>query len=97
MNKPALLVCGSLALSLLAACSSAPTGSKNLSLGMTKDQVTKVMGTDYEPVAAREDLNSQQVEVIRFRDEKQGELLVYFRDGRLVQWGDTRKLDPLAN
>jgi hypothetical protein len=38
---------------------------------------------------------SVDTEVLRFDDRKSGEMFVFLRDGRLVQWGDIRALQSM--
>jgi hypothetical protein len=92
MFSPKHLLTGLIAAALLSACSTLSTRTQKLSLGMTKDQVVAVLGKDFQTVGAREGSDARKVEVIRYQDEATGELLCYFRDGKLVQWGDTRAL-----
>ncbi len=80
---------------LLAGCASFDSRTQKLSLGMTKSQTTDLLGSDYKTVGAREVPNASKVEVIRYDDPKFGELLLYFRDSKLVQWGDIRILDNM--
>lgn len=62
---------------------------------MTKDQTVSLLGRDYKTVGARETPDARKIEVIRYDDPKYGELLLYFRDNKLVQWGDIRILDNM--
>lgn len=83
------------ALVILSSCGSMDTRTQKLNLGMTKDQTTSLLGKDFKAVGARESADARKVEVIRYDDPKYGELLLYFRDGKLVQWGDIRILDNM--
>ena len=83
------------AAALMAACSTLSERSQSLSLGMTKEQVIKVLGKDFQTVGARESSLEGKSEVLRYKDKDSEELLVYFRDGRLVQWGDTSVLSNI--
>jgi hypothetical protein len=69
--------------------------SQKLNLGMPRAQVVKILGGPFSTVAAREEADGRKIEVLRFEDSKSGEMLVYFRDGRMVQWGDVRALDNM--
>lgn len=80
---------------LLAGCATLDSRSQKLNLGMTKEQTTALLGDDYKVVGARETADARKAEVIRYDDPKYGELLLYFRDGKLVQWGDIRILDNM--
>jgi hypothetical protein len=62
---------------------------------MTKPEATALLGDEYKTVGARETPDASKAEVIRYDDEKSGDLLLYFRDGKLVQWGDIRILDNM--
>lgn len=80
------------AAALLSACSTMSDKTQQLSLGMSKEQVIKVLGKEFQTVGARDSSIHGKVEVVRYKDDDDGELLVYFREGRLVQWGDTTEL-----
>jgi hypothetical protein len=82
-------------LAILSSCGSMDSRTQKLNLGMTKDQTTSLLGKDFKAVGARESADARKVEVIRYDDPKYGELLLYFRDGKLVQWGDIRILDNM--
>jgi hypothetical protein len=83
------------ALASLTACSSSlESKSKKLTLGMNRAQVIKALGSDYAPVAARTETDGKKVEVLRFGKEDEG-FYTYFRDGELVQWGDTNVLKAI--
>lgn len=79
----------------LAGCGSFDSRTQKLNLGMTKPEATALLGDEYKTVGARETPDASKAEVIRYDDEKSGELLLYFRDGKLVQWGDIRILDNM--
>ena len=80
------------AAALCASCSTVSDRTQDLSLGMSKQQVFKILGKDFQTVGAQASSLNGQVEVIRYNDDQDGELLIYFRDGKLVQWGDTAEL-----
>jgi hypothetical protein len=86
-------------LSMLAAgtgcASSMASRAQKLELGMPKDRVIKLLGRNYSTVGAREESDARRTEVLRFEDAKSGEMFVYLRDGRLVQWGDVRALQSM--
>jgi hypothetical protein len=85
-------------LALLATgCASLDKRTQRLALGMSKDQATSLLGSGYKLVGARETVDSRKAEVIRYDDPKYGELLLYFRDNKLVQWGDIRILDNMPD
>lgn len=84
------------ALALVPGCaSSLQSRTQKLELGMSKDRVIRTMGGKHTTVGAREDSASRRLEVLRFEDAKTGEVLVYLRDGKLVQWGDVRVLENM--
>ena len=87
-----LAVTGLCAVVLLSACSSMSDRTQELSLGMSKQQVTKILGKDFSTVGAQASSLNGQVEVISYKDDNDGDVLIYFRDGKLVQWGDTAEL-----
>jgi len=62
--------------------------SQKLQLDMPRDQAVKTIGHRHFTVAARKEVDNSRVEVLRFSDKRGNELLGYFRDGKLVQWGD---------
>jgi len=93
MKRSILALLASAALVALAGCASIEKRTQKLSLGMTKDQATSLLGKGYKTVGARESVGTRKVEVIRYDDKEYGELLLYFRDGKLIQWGDIRVLE----
>jgi len=95
MKSPSLFLATLAAALLLVGCASLDSRSQKLSLGMTKEQTTSLLGDDYKVVGARETADARKAEVIRYDDPNYGELLLYFRDGKLVQWGDIRILDNM--
>lgn len=98
MQLPFSLLATLSAALFLAGCSSMgslDSRSQKLSLGMTKEEATSLLGKDFKVVGARETADARKAEVIRYDDPKFGELLLYFRDGKLVQWGDIRILDNM--
>ena len=62
---------------------------------MPRDRAVKTIGHQYSTVAARKEGDSGRVEVLRFSDKRGNELLGYFRDGKLVQWGDLSALQNM--
>lgn len=95
MNQCIRLLLAGAALALAAACQTMDERVQKLRLGMTKQQTTALLGKNFGVVGARESPDARRIEVIRYDDAKRGELLLYFRDGQLVQWGDTRVLDNM--
>jgi len=77
---------------MLAACTTMSERTQELSLGMSKQQVVKILGKDFTTVGAQASSLNGQVEVISYKDDNDGDVLIYFRDGKLVQWGDTAEL-----
>jgi len=97
MKIPAFAMALVLPLSLLSGCSSTMSArAEKLELGMSKDRVVRTLGRNFTTVAAREDSTASRTEVLRFDDRKSGEMFVFLRDGRLVQWGDIRALQSMA-
>ena len=95
MKLPSPFLAALSAAVLLESCATLDSRSQKLNLGMTKEQTTSLLGDDYKVVGARETADARKAEVIRYDDPKYGELLLYFRDGKLVQWGDIRILDNM--
>ena len=95
MNVSPSLLAAIAASLFLVGCGSLDSRTQKLNLGMTKDQTTSLLGDEYKTVGARETADARKAEVIRYDDAKYGELLLYFRDGKLVQWGDIRILDNM--
>jgi len=81
----ALILCG------LAACSSMESRTRKLQLGMSRAQVVGVLGSSYMVVGARQE-SAGAVEVLRFGGKGDDPIFAYFRDGKLVQWGDHEML-----
>ncbi|MGJ1203852.1 hypothetical protein [Sphingobacterium lactis] len=81
----------------LSACASLPrlTSAKmdRLELGMTKEQVTHILGSGYTIAEKRED-NNIKIEVLSYRDfYKDDEFYLFkFLDGKLEKW--YRELTP---
>lgn len=84
-----------LAALLSGGCASMEKRTQKLALGMSKDQATSLLGSGYKLVGARETADARKAEVIKYEDPKYGDLLLYFRDNKLVQWGDIRILDNM--
>jgi hypothetical protein len=81
---------------LLAGCANGiHQRSQKLQLDMPRDRAVKVLGHQHSTVAARKEGDSSSVEVLRFSDKQGNELLGYFRDGKLVQWGDVSALQNM--
>lgn len=62
--------------------------AQGLQLDMPREQVIKTIGHQHSTVAARKERDDQNVEVLRFSDKRGDEIIGYFRNGKLVQWGD---------
>lgn len=98
--NPSRLLLSLLACALLvvvSGCASMASKTQRLQLGMTKEQVVNLLGRKHSTVGARESVDARRIEVLRYEDDQAGELLLYFRDGRLVQWGDRRILDNIPD
>ncbi|MGE9294936.1 MAG: hypothetical protein ACQKBV_01410 [Puniceicoccales bacterium] len=84
-------------LSLLAlafvGCSSFSSRMQDLSFGMTKEEVTDELGTDYSVAAASMNKQGQRVEAWKYqKSEKDPAYFVYFVNGKLAQWGEASAL-----
>lgn len=88
-------IAGILTLLLLAACSSLEQRSQKLELGMTKETVIDTLGTDYSVAAARVEIDGSPVAVLKYRHKKETPIYLYFRNDKLVQWGDTQVLKAM--
>lgn len=96
MKTVAMMLAMVLPAFLLTGCSSTLSArAERLELGMSKDRVIRTLKQGHSTVAAREDSSGSRTEVLRFEDPKSGEMLVFLRDGRLVQWGDVRALQTM--
>ncbi len=84
-----LMVCAFLAWT---GCSSLESKQRKLQLGMTKQQATALLGSDFTVVGARVDPSGKPIEVISYAEKRKEPLLLYFRDNSLVQWGDSEVL-----
>jgi hypothetical protein len=73
----------------LTGCASTESRSQELKLGMSQADVTQIMGSDYTTVAARLDADGTPVSVIKYELNRKEPLFLYFRQDKLVQWGDT--------
>ena len=80
---------------ILAGCSSLKSRSQELKLGMSKEQAIKLLDEEFSVVAARQESDGSSVEVIQFEEKGATPLVLYFRDGKLIQWGDTSALGNL--
>jgi hypothetical protein len=69
--------------------------AQDLELGMPKASAIKIIGHRRTIVAARRESSGGSVEVLRFKDKKGTEIMTYFRDGKLVQWGDASVLQGI--
>lgn len=95
MKKSLCLLTTGLLLLGITACSSLQSRAKKLTLGMERQQVVKTLGGSYTPVAARTEEGGSNIEVLRFGKRKRDSIYTYFRDGKLVQWGDESALDRM--
>jgi hypothetical protein len=76
-------------------CTSMESRSQKLQLGMTKTDAVELMGTDYSTVAARIETDGTPIAVLRYELKKNRPLFLYFRQDKLVQWGDTEVLNAM--
>ncbi len=90
---PGLLV--ATALLWVSGCSSVESRSQKLRLGMTRNDAVSVMGSGYSTVAARVETDGTPVSVLRYDLDKNQPLYLYFRQDKLVQWGDTSVLSAM--
>ncbi len=61
---------------------------------MTRPEVINLMGSDFRTVAARVEPDGSSVSVLKY-EMKQEPLFLYFRQDKLVQWGDVSVLKAL--
>ncbi len=71
--------------------------SQKLTLGMPRTGVIELMGSDYSTVAARVEPDGTHVSVLKYELSKQKPLFLYFRQDKLVQWGDTSVLSAMPD
>ncbi len=91
----ALIIC-SVALLILAGCSSTmEKRSQQLQLGMDRKSCVDIIDTDYAVVASRLEADGSPVAVMKFHKKKQPDLYLYFRNNKLVQWGDVDVLKAM--
>lgn len=83
------------ALFSLSGCSSIQSRSQKLHLDMTKSAAIELMGSDYTTVAAREEPDGTSVSVLQYQLKKNQPLFLYFRQDKLVQWGDVSVLNAM--
>ena len=79
----------------LAGCASTESRSQKLTLGMSREDATNLMGSDYSTVAARVEPDGTPVSVIKYEQERKDPLYLFFRQDKLVQWGDTSVLKAM--
>jgi hypothetical protein len=59
-----------------------------LNLGMSQADVASILGDDYAVQAATIDTNGARLQMWEYTDKKsQAEYRLYFKDGKLAQWG----------
>lgn len=59
-----------------------------LNLGMSQDDVKSILGDNYVVGAATTDTNGARLQMWDYTDKKtQAEYRLYFKDGKLAQWG----------
>lgn len=95
MSTALTVIVGSLAVLVLAGCSSLEKRSQKLQLGMSQAAAIKVLASDFSVVAARVEADGSPVSVLKFSESKKRELLLYFRQDKLAQWGDTEALKAM--
>jgi len=87
MNKARFFLMLATMIVLTACASSLSSRAQDLRLGMTLEEATGVVGSGYTTVAARVTTDGQ-VQAIKYTDKKTGDLVLYFKNDKLVQWGD---------
>ncbi len=85
------------ALFLVVGCASMESRSQKLTLGMSRTSVIELMGSDYSIVAARVEPDGTSVSVLKYELNKKQPLFLYFRQDKLVQWGDTSVLSAMPD
>jgi hypothetical protein len=103
--KKHLIRLGFLALVICAGfgCSTTLTQQLNhLSLGMTQEQVKDILGDEYITTASTTDTSGAHLQLWEYTDssDRKNEHVycVYFKDGKLAQWGEKGKVDfPVLN
>ena len=81
----------------LAGCSSIDSRSQKLALGMSRADATQLLGSDYSTVAARVEPDGSRVGVLKYELKKKQPLFLYFREDKLVQWGDASVLSAIPD
>lgn len=79
----------------LVGCSSVERRSQNLTLGMSRAEATHLLGSDYSTAAARTEPDGSSVSVIKYELKNKQPLYLYFRQDKLVQWGDSSVLTAM--
>jgi uncharacterized protein YceK len=82
-------------IAVLTGCSSVSSRTQKLQLGMSKADAIKIIKTDHSIAGARRDAAGQDVEVLKFEGDNKSDLFLYFRDDKLVQWGDQSVLQNM--
>ena len=81
-------------------CSTSTSKRLNqLEIGMSQAGVKKILGNDYIAKASMTDSNGVPLQLWIYTDKNsQADYRVYFKDGKLAQWGTQDKLDfPALN
>ena len=79
----------------LTGCASTESRSQKLTLGMSFADATGLMGSDYSAVAARVEAAGAPLSVIKYELKTKEPLYLFFRQDKLVQWGDTSVLKAM--
>jgi hypothetical protein len=79
----------------LTGCASTESRSQKLTLGMSQADATKLMGSDYSTVAARVGADGAPESVLKYDLKRKEPLYLYFRQDKLVQWGDISVLNAM--
>ena len=86
---PAMVLCANFG------CSTTTAQRFNeLSLGMPQADVANILGDDYIVAGATTDTNGARLQMWDYTDKKtQAEYRLYFKDGKLAQWGQKGATD----
>src|SRR5262245_58636013 len=95
MKKSFTMIVCAVALLAVAGCSSLEKRSQKLQLGMTNAAAVNLLDADYTTVAARVDADGTDVSVLKYPEKNKQDLFLYFRQNKLVQWGDASVLNAM--
>lgn len=75
----------------LSSCRSVLDYVKKVELGMTKQEVIKIMGKDYSRSAAFVGDDNSDMELIRYEGIREYDYLFTFRNNKLIEWHEEIK------